>query len=309
MLGALLGTLSPCVPAAAWTAPSDPLGTAEGRFASEDDNLSGDPYAEERSRAPLEFGYFLMDLTARATRAFDAGDYEAAVRYYGALVEAVPDRSAGHTKLCESYVRLGNLNEALRSCRAALGAGGARAVDYLRFVELLLRSEGELGSEERSTIDEILSHLKAQNVELAALSRVECEVAVRTSDETRLEECTRALARIDPENPRTIAYLWSLALLQKNRANAERLLEQARASGMNPEAIDEMQTATAALLDRSGGWWLWAAAGALGSLACVPLMWRFRRRGTEDSGDAIARDLTDWGPMRRRRNQRSWLPL
>ena len=65
------------------------------------------------------------ELIARAEAASQRGDHAAAVRYYRAVASAVPERAVAFSKLCKAHEALGEVQEAIRSCRKALGKGGA----------------------------------------------------------------------------------------------------------------------------------------------------------------------------------------
>src|SRR4051812_45708366 len=57
------------------------------------------PTPEQALKNPLEMGYLVMDLVARAEAASQRGDHAAAVRYYAAIAKAVPERSVSYTKM------------------------------------------------------------------------------------------------------------------------------------------------------------------------------------------------------------------
>jgi predicted Zn-dependent protease len=127
-------------------------------------------------RAPLEFGYLLMELTDRATRALETGDFPRAVRYFEAVVVAAPERSVGYAKLCQSYAGMNDRARALDACRKSLGAEGVQVADYSRFVALLLKDQKQLGAAELAEMDAIFTHLREEKVDSLAMYELECEV-------------------------------------------------------------------------------------------------------------------------------------
>jgi hypothetical protein len=211
----------------------------------EQDPESSVPTAEQALRSPLEMGYLLMDLIARAEAATQRGDHAAAVRYNRAIVKASPQRALAHANLCKAYEAVGDQPHALESCKASLGLGGVTADDYAHYARLVLAQPGELPKSELEDVEAIIAHLQeqmsgtAQGKTLpAALS---CEVATRLNDNARLERCTNELAAAAPGDPRTITFQWALALARHDDDAARAVIERARQAGLPAAAIAEMQ--------------------------------------------------------------------
>src|SRR3954470_19986691 len=61
------------------------------------------PAPEERDAAPLDFAYFLMNLSERAEAAEKQGKRDEQIAYLRALAAAVPNRSIGFSKLCAAF--------------------------------------------------------------------------------------------------------------------------------------------------------------------------------------------------------------
>ena len=179
------------------------------------------PTKQQRKKDPLQFGYWLMDVSVIADKAFERGDYATAVKYYRALSKGAPEKSVPYTKLCSSYLALGDVRAALASCREALRRDGARVLDHARFLRLLVESKDTLSPEDLADVDAIFAHLKSEKVDMMVLDQLRCDVALRVEDARRLEECTSALVVKAPDDPRTISYQWSLAMLRKDRDAAE----------------------------------------------------------------------------------------
>lgn len=205
-----------------------------------DDPTSSVPDRKERIQAPLAFGSFLMEITDRATEAFEKQDYRTAALYFEAVAAAVPKKSRGHARLCESYALLGEYDKALASCRTAVGLKGARVSDYELFARLLLKQDERLSPEQIADVDAIVAHLKTSGVDSPGMHRVQCELGVRTQDEPRLEACTQALARLAPDHAQTMTYAYALALLQHDEVRARELLVEAEGK-LPPAAIAVMR--------------------------------------------------------------------
>ncbi len=204
------------------------------------------PTPEQAMKNPLQMGYLLMDLIARAEAATQAGDHAASVRYYRAIAKAVPERAVSFSKLCKSYELLGEQESARAACKEALGKGGVTSEDYTRYVRLVLAQRGQLAASEVEDIEEILKHLKTELASdpnsKAPLLQLTCEVATRLEDRERLMACTQELETLAPKDPRTIAFRWALALQNHDVEAAETALRAAQDAGLAPAALDAMHT-------------------------------------------------------------------
>lgn len=236
-----------------------------------DDPESSVPPAELQKKSPLEFGYFLMELTRHADEAFDKADYQEAAKYYRAVAKAVPDRAVGFIKLCQSYERLGDLENAIEACRGALGAEGLRKEDFAHFVRLLLQKPATLSAEEVEDIDEVVKHLAAEkNGDLA--EHLACELAVKLDSADRLASCTQKLDELAPGDPHNVVFKWTLAVSEGDSREANRLLARAREIGVEKPALERMERTTLSITPRwqlaLSDWRVWGggllALGALG---------------------------------------------
>jgi tetratricopeptide (TPR) repeat protein len=207
------------------------------------DPESSVPTPEQRDRNPLEFGYHLMDLGDKADRATKRGDHAAAVKFYRALIKAVPDRSVGYSKLCSSYEALGEWQNAVDSCKAALGRAGVQLDDYAHYVRLVLAKKGALTPAEIEDIDAVRQHLQGEGAERMAIE-VACELGVRTSDVKRLEGCVAVLSAKAPNDAKTLSFQWALALQRGQYEEAKQLVERAKQTKMKPEDVRRMELAT-----------------------------------------------------------------
>jgi tetratricopeptide (TPR) repeat protein len=280
----LVGTL--CMVAGSAHADDAPAATGSRAWLSkwpvdDADPESGIPGDAQKNADPLEFGYWLQDLARKAEQAADRGDHAAAVRFYGALAQAVPDRAVAYLKLCQQYEAMGDRDRAIDSCGQGLLRDGLTVGDYAHFVHLVLSRPGPLGDKETLALTAVLGHMRADPQGRAAVDELECEVGVKTSNVAQLEQCTAGLAARAPADPRTLSYLWALALEQGKLEEAAEIVDQARSEGMPAESVERMQQTTAARASHRrmvrmvavGG--IGLLLGAIGLLAGT----RLRRRG------------------------------
>jgi hypothetical protein len=266
-------------------------------FAIDDDDPErAIPSPQNTVRNPLQMGYWTMLMADRADAASKRGDHAAALKYYRALAKAVPDRAVGFLKVCASYEALGDWKNAVANCRAALGKGGATVEDHARFVRLLLAKHGALDATEVADAEAVIGHLDevlatATVGATLLVHQLRCELGVRLEDVHRLEACTRSLAALAPNDPRTITFDWTLAMMRRDFDAAEGLVARASRVGLPEAAVDRM--ASKLRLEREHGplWtrasrdpraWL-VAAGLLAALAAAAALiarrrlWRRRR--------------------------------
>jgi hypothetical protein len=233
------------------------------------------PTVEEQGKQPLEFGYFLQDLTARAERAGKAKDRAAEARYDRALTKAAPESAVGPRRLCDALEATGDLPNAIIACRTTLTRVGALSGDYIHFVKLVLKTTTPLAPLERKELDAVIAHL-AHETDLGALpTMLSCDVALRFNDEPALEACTAELARGAPHDPKTISLQWALALQRHDRGAALGLIDKAREIGMSADGLAKMEKATRAMTLR----WLgkMAAVAAIVALGGALLVAGLRR--------------------------------
>jgi hypothetical protein len=130
------------------------------RWPVNDEDPSGFiPSVEERNKDPMEFGYFLQDLIARATAAYAASNWALAVKYYEAMAKAVPDTASAFSKLCVLYAKLEQQDVAIAYCAKATTLPGSKVFDHLHLVDLTLRKT-QLTAGDVTTIEESLQHLR-----------------------------------------------------------------------------------------------------------------------------------------------------
>ncbi len=238
------------------------------------------PGDRERNADPLQFGYWLQDVTQDAQKAAARGDHVAAARFYEALALAVPDRAIGLVKACEEDEAAGDLDKAIDACGGALLRDGLRVQDYARFVGLVLSRPGALREKDVAALHAVLDHMKSESVGRDAAADLECQVGTRISDASMLQECTGLLAARAPDDARTLTYEWALAVMQHRYSDASSFAARAKAAGVPAESADAMDRASR---DARRHVWLTrglsvAGVSAILALAALVGLKRVRRR-------------------------------
>ena len=238
------------------------------------------PSDADKNADPLQFGYWLQDLALKAELAAGRGDHAASARFYGALAHAVSDRAVAYLKMCQQYEALGDRDRAIESCGQALLRDGLTVDDYTHFVHLVLSRPGPLGDKETLALTAVLHHMREDPAGRAAVDELECEVGVKTSSVAQLEECTAALAARAPADPRTLSYLWALAIDRGKLDEAAEIVARARAAGMPAESVDRMRQTTMGRASRRGTVKIFALGAISALLAAVAVLaeTRVRRR-------------------------------
>jgi tetratricopeptide (TPR) repeat protein len=205
------------------------------------DPESSVPSEAKRNADPVEFGYWLQDVTVKGQKAAKRGDHESAVRYFRAVVKAVPDRAIGLSRLCDEYEALGEREKATAACKVALQMEGVTFHEYVHYVNLMLEKPGSLSSTEVADLQKIFEHLREDPAVGGDIYGLECKMSVRTGDTVRLERCVADAKAKAPDAPATLVYEWALALAQGKYAEARQLVEKARSKGGNAAALERME--------------------------------------------------------------------
>lgn len=209
------------------------------------------PSIQQRNDNPLEFGYFLQDLSAEALKAERAADFRKAVKFWRASAKAVPDEAVAFSRACRAYQLLEERDHALEFCGRALNLHGVTPTDYLRFSELTVTTGASLTDTEISDLDAAVKHLSAQPNGVGPSAVIECELGVKLEDEQRLLHCTSVLVKTTPNDPHTLTFQWSLAMKRRDYSEARRLLAAMAQASMTPTALAELRAAT----DKAAIWW------------------------------------------------------
>lgn len=271
LLGASLALAESPAPTAELVARND---LSERHAIDERNPEASVPTPEQAMKNPLEMGYLLMDLIARAEAAAQRGDHPAAVRYHRAIVKAVPERALAHANLCKAYEALGDRPHALASCKRALGLKGVQVEHYVRYARLVLAGEGELPPSDREDVAAIIAHLEKElagqpEARLTAV-HLSCELATRLDDAAGLERCTNQLVSAAPDDARTVTFQWALALAQQDLEAARDVVAHARSLGLPAAVLDDMESKLALEQERASG--VLAALRRHGPLALIALL-------------------------------------
>jgi tetratricopeptide (TPR) repeat protein len=209
------------------------------------------PTIAERNADPLEFGYFLQDLSAEALKAERKNDYRKAVKYWRASAKAVPDQAVAFSHACRAYEMVEEREHALEYCSRALNLNGSTSEDFLRWGRLMVAGPLDLTTPEIQDIDAAITHLRAQANGTGPAAVIECQLGVKLEDEARLARCTSVLAKTTPTDPHTLTFQWSLAMKRHNYSEARSLLTAMSKTPMTPAAIADLRAAT----EKAGAWW------------------------------------------------------
>lgn len=213
------------------------------RFKVDDANPEDSiPNSKDRDRNPLEFGYLLQDLLERAEQARKDRDFPAVIRYYRAVAKAVPENAKGWSKLCEAYEIVNDRERAIRACRYAIDRPAAELQDFTRYIHLIIGRPGDLDNSARTELAKVLEHLDTQPDVKVAANHLRCEVAIKLEDAVQLEACTKALAAVAPDDPKTVVFQWTLAMMTGKTEQAKELLVRARAVGVAHDGIERMES-------------------------------------------------------------------
>jgi len=240
------------------------------------DPESSIPDDKIKNANPLEFGYLLQDLLARAEEAKKAQDYQAVIRYYRAIAKGVPDRSKGWGKLCEAYEVVHDRDRAIKACQYAIEREGAEAGDFVRYVGLIISKPDGLTADERKELSAVLAHLEKDPSIGVTFRHLQCQVGVKEHDAAMLEACTAALEKVAPDDAKTVIFKWSLAMMKGRTDEANKLVDRARDLGVLAEAVERMQNLTT-----PGGrrhWAAWAVVGACAGLVLATALLWFTRK-------------------------------
>jgi hypothetical protein len=143
-------------------------------------------------------------------------------------------------------------------------------------------------------ISQVVQHLRQAPDTRVAGSHLQCEFGVRVASVSVLQECTAVLATIAPDDPKTIAFQWALALRKGDEDGARRLIARAKTTGMKPQGIARMESTTGTFGRTWRRWFLdWRLVLAVAVLASASLATLYaRHRRTSKVGMALRGDAT-----------------
>lgn len=156
-LSLLAATAIVATPTAATAQEPGDIGTM---FQVDDkDPLKNLPTEQERTRHPLEFGYYLQDLIVRAEGGFEKKNWTRSAKYYEVLARLVPENVLSFSRLCTAYAELGQIEAAAANCGRAVQMQGAVVYDHLRFASLTLDKK-QFTARDAADIEASLTHLR-----------------------------------------------------------------------------------------------------------------------------------------------------
>ena len=250
-------------------------------FKINDDNPEASvPTAKDRIGNPLEFGYYVQDLLTRAEVEGKRNNQAGVIKYLRALAAALPEEARSWALLCEAYQTARDRDRAVRACKYAIERQGVQLKDYQHYVDLMVAKPTELLPEERRDLNEALEHLDEQPDLAVPTAHLRCQAGVKMNDEAALEACTAVLAKVAPNDPKTVVFQWSLAVMRGDRKQAASLLARGKQMGLAAASIDRMNE----VVMGGRGWWrirsvpgaLIVAGGAV--LLGLSLFLGYRRR-------------------------------
>lgn len=206
LAGLCLGIFGTAAPARA-VEPSD-LGTTFK--VNDDDPLSNIPTDEERMAHPVEFGYYMQDLVARAEGGFKAKDYARAVKYFEVIARIVPEHALTFSRLCTSYAELGRPDVASANCARAIRLPGATIADHLHFIRYTL-DKPKFTATDAADIDASLAHLREKKADLwtppvnSAAAAPSNSAAPSTPDQKGTDAAKSALTHLSEADAKTAA--------------------------------------------------------------------------------------------------------
>jgi hypothetical protein len=213
----------------------------EGTFEVNDQDPEAHlPSLAARNDNPVDFGNFLFQLGDKAGAAKQRGDKAAVVKFYRALVAAVPEVSISYSKLCEAYEDLGDLAKAERSCQLALSKPGARPQDFEHYVRLVLDQPDTPRAAQITNLNILIDHLKAKPSVQPLAWQLDCQVAARLGESSRLEACIGELAKRKVSESIVVPFRWKLAMLQLKFGEAGQLAQAAAQAGVPQAQLGEM---------------------------------------------------------------------
>jgi hypothetical protein len=230
------------------------------------------------TKNPIQLGYLLQDLGARADEARKASDWARAARYYHALAVAAPT-PYGPRMECLALEKAGDIAAAIPACRELLTRTGVVADDYVHFVDLVLKNPKPLPDLEPRELEGVIAHLEKAATMGNLPTVLRCKVAMRFEDRGGLERCEAAMKTAPAHDPTVISLKWGLAVRRSDRAGALALVDDAAKAGVSADNVARMRDGANAIAERR----LHKAkvAGGLGVFFLIAAMLGVRLVGTQ----------------------------
>ena len=202
-----------------------------------------DERAELEAKAPEA-----VPLWDQANEASLAGRHDDAFRLYRQLLAKLPDFDPAHRRMCDLLTRVGQRDEGLAECKAALGHAETPE-NKAALASALLSGEYSSADLDRAgtLAEQAVNQIPHDKNAVVAL----CQVAMARDDRSAFEKCSQRLLRIDPEGKEANVYAAMLAIMNDQPRPARAALARARAAGLEEDAIDDL-TAQIETLERRG---------------------------------------------------------
>jgi hypothetical protein len=243
---------SACLLLCGWARPAaaqDSATTPESSITAEPNTAAGTDASAARSEDEAkaiddemaQVQAIIEKIAAAEALITEKNDWQSAVAKYNEIIVTVPYMVKAWRRLCEGYSYLGMPVEGAHSCRQVLASKEANAWDRAMLVHHLLTGPDRAKPE-------VLAEAKALAAEAAATSPNErwghdaqCELALRANDLPALNACSKQLDILAHDDRKTVAMLFSVALAERRFADAEQLIERARAGGMEEASLQRMR--------------------------------------------------------------------
>ncbi|MCL2450947.1 MAG: hypothetical protein FWD17_18540, partial [Polyangiaceae bacterium] len=100
---------------------------------------------------------------------------------------------------------------------------------------------GKLPENMTKSFDLVVSRLRAMPPQTPGVDEILCSIGMRTNDVDVLGGCVPGLAARSPNDVLTFMSQWTLAILKGDVAGARQVIENARAAGVSPETITQLE--------------------------------------------------------------------
>lgn len=237
---------------------------------------------------PLAMGQLVIELARRAEQSARENQPAQAARYYLALAKAAPERATAFSMACAHFEQAGQLGQALDACRNALGRPGASAQDSAAFVRIVTKLPQRPTGTLLDDTEAVIRHVRSESATHPELTRaaaaLDCQLAVRLSDQSRLVRCTEELERLAPDAAETIAFSSALALARGDAELARKALARAERAQLPAPTLALMKQRLAGIQQHAAAapstmrWWPVLAVLSLAAL--VFTIWRRQRPQT-----------------------------
>lgn len=186
----------------------------------------------------------LNDLMDQINQAEDfitkKNDWPSGIKIYNQVITTIPYFVKAWRRLCEGYAAVNLFEEGEHACRQVIASKEATAYDRALLVHHLLSG---LKGKDAATRAEAKT-LAAEAIRTSPQERwgydAQCELAILQKDRTALAACTKELERLAPDDRKTLAFAWSLAVTDQRYDDAARLVEDAKKGGLDDTTAKRM---------------------------------------------------------------------